>query len=255
MARQKIEIGSTPADPKYKIAITEKGPYLVYGNPPLSQQFIMPNSLGESWYFQQGKNFATEDEPTAICRCGASRKQPYCDGSHTKADWDSRCNASMSGLLDNVEITSAEEISITDNRQYCAFARFCDAATGIWALTEASEEPIAKRIAIREASLCPSGRLMAWNNDADKPYEPKYQPSLGLIEDNTISASGGLWVRGGISIERYDGRKYEIRNRAVLCRCGKSSNKPYCDGTHAAAGWRDKIDGIPDGVTVPEEVY
>jgi CDGSH-type Zn-finger protein len=25
---------------------------------------------------------------------------------------------------------------------------------------------------------------------------------------------------------------YESRNRITLCRCGKSENKPYCDGSH-----------------------
>lgn len=255
MARQKIELGTTPADPKYKIVISEKGPYLVYGNPPLSQQFIMHNNLGESWYFQKGQQFSTSQEPTALCRCGGTKKGPYCDGSHTHIDWNPKCKASMSGILDHIEIISAEEISITDNKTYCAFARFCDAATGITALTESSDDPIARRLAIRQASLCPSGRLLAWDNDSDKPYEPSYKPSLGLIEDNTILASGGLWVRGGISLEREDGRKYEIRNRSILCRCGKSSNKPYCDGTHAIAGWRDAIEGMPCGETTPEEIY
>lgn len=255
MTRQKTEIGSTPADPKYKIVVTDKGPYLVYGRPPFAQQFIMPNALGESWYFQQGKSFSTDSEPTALCRCGASKNRPYCDNSHIKAEWNPKNRASKAGLLDNVEITSADTISVTDNRKYCVFARFCDAATGVWALTEASDNPFARRLAIRQASLCPGGRLMAWDNDADRPYEPNYPPSLGLIEDNIISTSGGLWVRGGISIEGENGEKYEIRNRTVLCRCGKSSNKPYCDGTHAAAGWRDGLEGIPEGVTVPEEVY
>ncbi|HAS05054.1 MAG TPA: iron-binding protein, partial [Dehalococcoidia bacterium] len=28
------------------------------------------------------------------------------------------------------------------------------------------------------------------------------------------------------------GEPYEVRNRVTLCRCGKSSNKPICDGSH-----------------------
>jgi len=27
--------------------------------------------------------------------------------------------------------------------------------------------------------------------------------------------------------------------RATLCRCGQSSNKPYCDGTHTRVGWKE----------------
>lgn len=242
MARRKIEAGSHPADAKYKIVVEEKGPYLVYGRPPMRLQFIMPNEVGESWYFKEGEAFSTEAEPTALCRCGASAHKPYCDGSHTRVSWKPALTAKRSGLLDNVEITSGERVSLTDNAEFCVFARFCDASTGVWALTEASGEEIARKLAVRAASLCPSGRLMAWDNDADKPYEFKYDPSLGLIEDPLVGASGGLWVRGGISIEREDGSCYEIRNRNVLCRCGHSANKPYCDGSHAAMKWRDGLE-------------
>ena len=89
--------------------------------------------------------------------------------------------------------------------------------------------------------MCPGGSLMAWSNRGRKPHEFKYEPSLGLIEDMSAGSSGGIWVRGGIRIEREDGTAYEIRNRNVLCRCGASSNKPYCDGTHASIRWHDGI--------------
>jgi CDGSH-type Zn-finger protein len=36
-----------------------------------------------------------------------------------------------------------------------------------------------------------------------------------------------------------DGFAYEQRNRQTLCRCGHSSNKPFCDGTHAAIDFDD----------------
>ena len=63
--------------------------------------------------------------------------------------------------------------------------------------------------------------------------EPAFEPSIGVIRD------GPLWVRGGISVESADGFTYEIRNRVTLCRCGHSSNKPFCDGSHSDVGFRD----------------
>ena len=30
------------------------------------------------------------------------------------------------------------------------------------------------------------------------------------------------------------GNDYEVQARYTLCRCGHSSNKPFCDGTHAS---------------------
>ena len=32
---------------------------------------------------------------------------------------------------------------------------------------------------------------------------------------------------------------YEVRNRQTICRCGKSENKPFCDGTHTEVGFND----------------
>jgi putative NADH-flavin reductase len=47
-----------------------------------------------------------------------------------------------------------------------------------------------------------------------------------------------LWVGGAGGLEvpvvSADGETYEVRNRMTLCRCGRSANKPFCDGSHAA---------------------
>ena len=100
-----------------------------------------------------------------------------------------------------------------------------------------------------------STHFLIRENLSGRDFEFAYPPSLGLIEDPVSGVSGGLWVRGGIPVERPDGATYEIRNRTVLCRCGESSNKPYCDGSHVAARFRDSIEGEASGQTVPETVY
>jgi CDGSH-type Zn-finger protein len=53
--------------------------------------------------------------------------------------------------------------------------------------------------------------------------------------------SGPIWVRGGIEIESAEGHAYQVRNRVTLCRCGKSQNKPFCDGSHVAHGFHDHL--------------
>ena len=186
------------------ITVTEKGPYLVTGNPPLAMQFIMPDSEGESWYFQEGRHFSTEKEPTALCRCGLSRSKPYCDGSHLKEEWDSAITSGEDRIMDEVEITEGQRVTLNDNEKYCVFARFCHPYGGVWDLTAASGDSQSRKLAVREASMCPSARLTAWDNRTGKPYEFIFEPSLGLIEDPAIGASGGLWVRGGIRIQRED---------------------------------------------------
>ena len=158
MSNLKIETGSSPAEERFSITVTETGPYLVYGRPPLAEQFIMPDESNDSWYFQEGRHFSTESEPTALCRCGASRRKPYCDGSHEKASWDPRLTAQRDALLDNAEVIDGGTLQMTDNEKYCVFARFCHPHGDAWSLTEQSDDPEARRLAVREASMCPSGR-------------------------------------------------------------------------------------------------
>jgi CDGSH-type Zn-finger protein len=88
---------------------------------------------------------------------------------------------------------------------------------------------------------CPAGRLAAWDK-AGEAVEQDLPVSIGLVEDPEQQCSGPLWLRGGIAVVSGDGFEYEIRNRATLCRCGQSKNKPFCDSVHAAikfrADWR-----------------
>jgi CDGSH-type Zn-finger protein len=62
-----------------------------------------------------------------------------------------------------------------------------------------------------------------------------------VVEDPALGCSGPLWVRGGITVESEDGARYEKRNRVTLCRCGASSNKPFCNGSHASIKFDDGL--------------
>ena len=60
-------------------------------------------------------------------------------------------------------------------------------------------------------------------------------------EPVTITAypDGPLLVWGAAVLESSDGEPIEVKRRTVaLCRCGLSTIKPFCDGTHKAAGFR-----------------
>lgn len=45
------------------------------------------------------------------------------------------------------------------------------------------------------------------------------------------SKDGPLLLRGPVTISGVDGGEVETE-KCALCRCGQSSNKPFCDGTH-----------------------
>ena len=98
----------------------------------------------------------------ALCRCGASRNKPYCDGSHTAA-----------AFLDPGRLPA-------------------DAAAGL---------PAA------------GGRL-----------------TITPVPNGPVKCEGLLTITGS------DGRS-TTTDRAFLCRCGASGNKPFCDGTHKKIGF------------------
>jgi len=94
-------------------------------------------------------------------------------------------------------------------------------------------------LVLEEAALCPSGRYSACDPITDQPYEPEFEPSIALVEDPSLGVSGPLWLRGGIPVFSAEYEPYEVRNRVTLCRCGRSANKPFCDGSHIAAEFKD----------------
>lgn len=55
----------------------------------------------------------------------------------------------------------------------------------------------------------------------------------------TPCPDGPLLVRGDVDLRTPDGEPIDRKRRTVaLCRCGLSTIKPFCDGTHKAAGFR-----------------
>ncbi len=55
----------------------------------------------------------------------------------------------------------------------------------------------------------------------------------------TITESGPYRVEPGTELRDAQGRAIETREGKpfFLCRCGQSSNKPFCDGTHNRIDW------------------
>lgn len=226
----------------FYIQVKPDGPYLVYGKPPVDQEIIVPNEEGTSWLYRKGKHYDTTDSPIALCRCGNSKRAPFCDGAHSHTDWDPRETADKRSILEEVEVFEGPVYTLIDSERYCAFARFCDAYGRVWNIVRHARTESEKELARHEVEHCPAGRLMLYENETGRFYEPELEPSIGLIEDPGMRVSGPIWVKGGIRIESADGSNYEIRNRVTLCRCGQSYNKPFCDGTHASVHYHDHID-------------
>jgi CDGSH-type Zn-finger protein len=54
----------------------------------------------------------------------------------------------------------------------------------------------------------------------------------------SVRANAMLILNGPMRIESEDGESSSERNKAALCRCGHSQNKPFCDASHKACGFR-----------------
>ena len=52
-----------------------------------------------------------------------------------------------------------------------------------------------------------------------------------------VVKNGPYRVSGACRVRNARGEDVPARGRFVLCRCGSSSNKPFCDGTHAKIGF------------------
>lgn len=71
---------------------------------------------------------------------------------------------------------------------------------------------------------CPSGALSYRTSGVIKEQDN----SSTEIE---IIKGGPCVIKSSVSIKNSDGSVTELK-RASICRCGHSSNKPFCDGSH-----------------------
>lgn len=221
------------------VKVTKDGPLVVTGNVPLAEEYIVTGPDGEPAKWKQGPSIP-HPETYALCRCGASNNKPFCDGSHVLAEVDWTETAERAPYHQHAEKATGPGVDLTWSEAYCIVARFCHSGKDAWGYAEASDDPEARAKAIEEAGNCPSGSLVAWDKASGAAIEPPFAPGISLIEDPETGLSGPIWVKGGIPIESADGFVCERRNRVTLCRCGLSRKKPFCDGSHIAAGFRSK---------------
>jgi CDGSH-type Zn-finger protein len=52
-----------------------------------------------------------------------------------------------------------------------------------------------------------------------------------------ISDNGPLIVQGDFKLIDANGQEVPVK-KAALCRCGGSTMKPFCDGTHSKIGFK-----------------
>lgn len=88
---------------------------------------------------------------------------------------------------------------------------------------------------------CPSGALTFERSGDEGDEKPPAVNRVRLWEHGPLEFRGTLKIAGEDS-----------GTRAVICRCGRSRNKPWCDNSHRDMGF--KATGEPKTAETPEEL-
>jgi CDGSH-type Zn-finger protein len=207
--------------PPLSITVRRNGPYLVRG----------------ACRLVKAGGAEAQEERMVLCRCGQSANKPFCDATHQRIGFDGTEVGDRGPTSARRVAYRGQGVTIYDDRSVCAQSGRC--SDTLAKVFKYGEEPwidplgaTAQEIA-RTVALCPSGALTVALGESMEPAATAGPPCITALKD------GPLRVDGAIALASPDGTAYEVRPRYTLCRCGRSKNKPFCDGSHYAAGFKD----------------
>jgi CDGSH-type Zn-finger protein len=168
-----------------------------------------------------------------LCRCGRSKTKPFCNGTHKASGFSDQ--KTSDGKWDERVNYVGKKITIHDNRGICSHAGFCtDNLPAVWRMKqEPWIDPDAAGVdkIIEVVRQCPSGALSYTIDDVEHRDQNR-EPTVRATKD------GPFFVQGEISIEGVAQGEGASGEHFALCRCGESTNKPFCDGTHWSAHFK-----------------
>ena len=231
---QEPEAGSTP-----RILIEKNGPYVVQGAVPLVCKSQIVSEHGEPLTWQKGETLPTA-EIYYLCRCGQSANKPFCDDTHVRCGFDGTETAELTPTAER-RVTHKGGTRIVVRRDYalCMDAGFCgNRLTNVQKMTPLTDDSQVRAQVIAMIERCPSGSYTYALEEGAADIEPDLPRQVAVTTEVTAEGpiAGPLWVTGSIPIERSDGQPLETRPRVTLCNCGRSNNKPLCDGSHRSPG-------------------
>ena len=135
----------------------------------------------------------------------------------------------------NVFTYEGDELTVTWDRRLCIHVGECTRARGELFVSGRDPwcDPDGGGVA-EVVERCPTGALAHGGPDGTSGEAP--------AEENTVlvSNNGPLYARGELEIHGAADDMTGVRFRTALCRCGLSSSKPFCDGSHEAGGFVDR---------------
>ena len=215
-----------------RITVKPNGPLLVERT-RLVVRTPVNTAAGEPVAWVTGEAIETR-EKYALCRCGQSARKPFCDGTHARVGFDGTETANDDAIAGAWKDFTGPSMVIHDNRTLCTHAGFCGtAAMNVWNGVAKADTTEATLQIIGMIQGCPSGAITYSLPGVEGEIEQDLAPTIAVIPDGPLS------VTGRIPVTRSDGVTLTVRARQTLCRCGASSNKPLCDGTHKSVGFTD----------------
>ena len=137
---------------------------------------------------------------------------------------------------DDTHTYPGDAVSVTWQGKLCIHVGECGRSSG--PLFEGGRKPwcdpdlaAAAEDVAAVVERCPTGALTYERHD-DGATEAT--PGTNVV---MVSPHGPLYIRGDLEFAGVDGAPAA---RAALCRCGLSSNKPFCDNSHEDGGFRDR---------------
>lgn len=186
----------------------------------------------------------------ALCRCGASKSKPFCDGSHAETGFTDA--KSPDRVCDQRDTYVGLQVTVHDNRGICQHSGFCTdrLSTVFRADDDRFVHPSGGRMdeIIRAVRDCPSGALSYAIDGVEAREEVDRHetrpPVIEVTKDGPYRVTGAIPLRspGGEDVARAEGSS---REHYALCRCGQSQNKPFCSGMHWYVEFHDPVRG-PD---------
>jgi len=222
-----------------RVVVIKDGPYLVSGAIPLTRKMKLVSAGADALSWQKTELIETQ-ETYALCRCGESSSKPFCDGSHVRVGFDGTETADPRDTRARQRVLDGEGIVVRRDGSLCMHAAFCVGATRkIPAMMGETSDSDMRAHVMALIDRCPSGSYTYAMTTEAEDIEPDLPLAIAVTTEED-GLAGALWVTGGIPIVRADGAPLETRNRVTLCRCGRSANKPLCDGTHREIGFSEQ---------------
>lgn len=181
-----------------------------------------------------------QEEHTALCRCGATKHDSFCDGTHHEINFSGKRLEEQPPFKERMQIFKGKKITIYYDKYMCCWSGRCNKAlpevflpqSVDWIKPDAVDD-VEKILAAVKS--CPSGALSY--EIAGKRYTEFFPENPGEID---IQIDGPYYFMGDVEVVD-DQNSNEIRDckdHFTICRCGKSKHMPYCDGSHFVTKFR-----------------